>query len=455
MTRFMSSNYLLKNNTAQELYSCVENLPIFDYHCHLSEIEIYNNRTFSNIGELWLECDHYKWRVMRNFGIDERFITADATYKEKFIQFAKAIQSFAGNPVYHWCHLELKKYFGIDEPLNADNAERIFDLTEKMMQDGSFSARELIVKSKVDTLITTDDPLSNLDYHKKLKEEEARFSVLPCFRPDVYLNINDDFFKNISKLSQMTGIEVKDIPSLLSALENRLEYFIANGCVVADVAFENFPKCTLDIKKANKVFKGKMSDVLIESYRYHVIKGLVEMFSRHDIILQLHVGVIRNQNSVLFNKLGKDVGNDSVANVVDINLASKLFDDCNKTYGLPRTIVYTLNPTAYMPISTLLGNFAGKSKGSMQLGAAWWFMDHKDGIYEQLKVLSSTSGLGIFNGMLTDSRSFTSYARHDYFRRILCSLVGEWVEGGEYPLDEAKKLVSNVSFYNSKNYFVR
>ncbi len=279
--------------------------------------------------------------------------------------------------------------------------------------------------------------------------------MLPCFRPDVYLNINDDFFKNISKLSQMTGIEVKDIPSLLSALENRLEYFIANGCVVADVAFENFPKCTLDIKKANKVFKGKMSDVLIESYRYHVIKGLVEMFSRHDIILQLHVGVIRNQNSVLFNKLGKDVGNDSVANVVDINLASKLFDDCNKTYGLPRTIGYTLNPTAYMPISTLLGNFAGKSKGSMQLGAAWWFMDHKDGIYEQLKVLSSTSGLGIFNGMLTDSRSFTSYARHDYFRRILCSLVGEWVEGGEYPLDEAKKLVSNVSFYNSKNYFVR
>lgn len=455
MNKFMSSNFLLKNSVAKDLYDSVKDLPIYDYHCHLSEKEIYEDRRFDNIGELWLEGDHYKWRVMRNAGVDERFITGDATFKEKFIEFAKVIPDFAGNPVYHWCHLELSKYFDIDEALNGDNAERIYEECTRKMQDGSFSARNLIVKSRVDTLVTTDSPLSTLSYHKKLREEEKRFRVLPCFRPDAFLTIDGDFFDNIDALSKMSGIDIVDIDSLLDALEIRLLYFIENECVISDIAFENFPKCTLSKAKANKVFKGKMSKELLENYRYYVIKGLIDMFNRHDVILQLHIGVIRNQNTVLFKKAGKDVGNDSVANVIDINLASRLFDECNLDGGLPRMIVYTLNPNAYMPLATLLGDFAGKSRGAMQLGAAWWFMDHKDGINEQLRVLSSTGGIGLFNGMLTDSRSFTSYARHDYFRRILCSLIGEWIESGEYPLEDGKKLVANVSYYNSKNYFVR
>ncbi len=460
MKRFFSDDVFLTNETAKSLYSAVKDMPIFDYHCHLSPEEIYSDRRYKNIGELWLECDHYKWRIMRHFGIDERFITGDAEYKEKFFKFCEALPRFAGNPVYHWCHLELKKYFGIDLPICAANAEYIWTTTENMMQTRRYSARELIVRSRVDTVVTTDDPLSDLSYHTLLREEE-RFSVLPCFRPDRVIAIEkEDFADYVRELSSLTDIEIDGIDSLVKALESRLLYFLERGCVAADISFENFPRKSLDRESADRalvsaVGRKRLNRKEMENYRYHIIAELSKLFARHDVATQIHFGVIRNQNTKLFREVGVDCGNDSVAGTMEVNNASALLDEVNVEVGLPKTILYTLNPTSYYPLATLIGDFAGRTRGRVQLGAAWWFLDHKDGIYEQMRILSATAGIGNFNGMLTDSRSFTSYARHDYFRRILCSLVGEWVERGEYHHMHALSLVKDVCYNNCKKYFVR
>ena len=461
MQNFFDDKTFLTNNVARELYAQVKDLPIYDYHCHLDPREIYENRRFDDIGTLWLEADHYKWRVMRNYGVSEECITGGANYKRKFIAFASALPSFAGNPVYHWAHLELKKYFGITEPLTAENAEDIWNRTKEIMSDGSFCARELIVRSGVDTVITTDDPVSDLKYHKLLKCEEKRFKVLPCFRPDKSINITaPDFTEYIKTLSGASGIIIDSIESLILALENRLDYFVENGCRVADMSFENFPNANYSIDKANDAFKAsflfdrnEQADYDFNSYRFVVIAELMKLFAKKGIAVQIHTGVVRNQNTKRYKELGADSGIDSVGNALDIVAGARLFDLVEQEGGLPRTIVYTLNPNSYYPLATMIGDFAGESRGKMQLGAAWWFMDHRDGIREQLKVFANTSGLGLFNGMLTDSRSFVSYARHDYFRRILCSVVGEWVEAGEYPSDHAKKLVADIAYNNAKNYF--
>lgn len=455
MQNFLNDDIYLTNSVARELYAQVKDLPIYDYHCHLDPREIYENRRFDDIGTLWLEADHYKWRVMRNYGVPEKYITGEADYKQKFIAFASALPSFAGNPVYHWAHLELKKYFGITEPLSAENAEDIWNRTKEIMSDGSFCARKLIVRSGVDTVITTDDPVSDLGYHKLLKEREKRFKVLPCFRPDRSINITaPDFDDYIKTLSSVSGVKIDSIESLIRALEIRLDYFIENGCTVADMSFENFPDYHHDYL-ADCALKGRnqREERNCIAYRYEVIAGLMKLFAKKGIAVQIHTGVVRNQNTKRYEELGADSGIDSVGNALDIVAGARLFDRVEQNGGLPRTIVYTLNPNSYYPLATMIGNFAGETKGKMQLGAGWWFMDHRDGIREQLKVFANTSGLGLFNGMLTDSRSFVSYARHDYFRRILCSLVGEWVEAGEYPSDHAKKLVADIAYNNAKNYF--
>lgn len=457
MRNFFDDDVFLSGDVARKLYAQVAELPIYDYHCHLDPREIYSNRRFDNIGELWLEADHYKWRVMRNFGVSENLVTGNADYKSKFMAFAKALPSFAGNPVYHWAQLELKKYFGITEPLCADNAEDIWNRTKDMMSDGSFCARELIVRSGVDTVVTTDDPLSDLAYHKLLKAEEKRFCVLPCFRPDKAINISaQDFAQYINALSEATGVEITGVNALMRALGMRLDYFIENGCTVADTSYENFPNSHFDIEKADVALQGRFAgkeSVDEDSYRFAVIAELMKLFARKGIVAQIHTGVVRNQNTKRFEALGADSGIDSVGNALDIVAGARLFDCVERDCGLPRTIVYTLNPNSYYPLATMIGDFAGESKGKMQLGAGWWFMDHRDGIREQLKIFANTSGIGVFNGMLTDSRSFVSYARHDYFRRILCSVVGEWVDDGEYPLEFAKQLVEDISYFNAKTYF--
>ncbi len=460
MSIFMSDKIFLTSETAQKLYAQIKDLPIFDYHCHLDPKEIYEDRHFNDIGELWLEADHYKWRVMRNFGTDERLITGDAEYKEKFFAFAEALPSFIGNPVYHWAHLELKKYFGMSVPLSSKTAGEIWDKTREMMKDKRFCARELIVSSGVDTVVTTDDPTSDLKYHKLLKAEEKRFCVLPCFRPDKAINISaGDFAQYIKMLSEISGVAVKDVRSLTRALENRLDYFIENGCTAADISFENFPNAPFDEKVADRCILEKLSGESTcaedeDCYRAVVIVSLMKLFAKKKIVLQIHTGVVRNQNTLRFGALGADTGIDSIGNALDIVAGGRLFDAVERDGGLPKTIVYTLNPNSYYPLATMIGDFAGESKGKLQLGAAWWFMDHRDGIREQLRTFANTSGLGLFNGMLTDSRSFVSYARHDYFRRILCSVLAEWADGGEYPSGEDLiELAKNIAYCNAKNFF--
>ena len=460
MTEFFDDNVFLTNGVACELYREIKDLPIFDYHCHLDPKEIYENRVFKNLGELWLECDHYKWRVMRNFGADEKLVTGEADYKDKFFAFANALPSFIGNPVYHWAHMELKKYFGIALPLSNKTAKVIWDETALKMSDGSFCARELIVRSNVDTVVTTDDPISDLGYHKLLKQEEKRFAVLPCFRPDKCINIcADDFAQYVDKLAQAAGVKISGFDDLIRALKKRLDYFIENGCVAADISFDNFPDAAYDVAAADASFKSRLSGGVLSkenesAYKFTLIAALASAFSKRNIVLQIHTGVVRNQNGKRFKALGADTGIDSVGNALDIVAGAKLFDCVENLGGLPKTVVYTLNPNSYYPLATMIGDFAGDIKGKMQLGAAWWFMDHRDGIREQLRIFANTAGLGTFNGMLTDSRSFTSYARHDYFRRILCSLLGEWAEAGEYPTDGSLlELAKNIAYFNAKNYF--
>ncbi len=459
MTKFMAEDFLLTNDTAKSLYKEVKDLPIFDYHCHLSPKEIFEDRKFFNLCELWLEGDHYKWRVMRNAGVDEKYINGNAEPYEKFLAFASVMPRFIGNPVYHWAHLELKKYFGITMPINCDNAKEIWDKTSEMMAGGEFGARRLIEMSGVDTVITTDDPIDSLEYHEKLID--LTFKVLPCFRPDKVLGIEKDAFAEyISSLSNIADTRISDIDTLLDALAKRLDYFIAHGAVVADCSFCDFPIADGQKDVANKALGKRLSGEEISSkesdeYVFCVLRGLCRLFADRGIVLQLHTGVIRNCNSVRFAKLGADCGIDSVANAINVDGMVKLFDRVERDGGMPKTIVYTLNPAAYYPIATALGDFAGETAGKMQLGAAWWFMDHRDGIREQLKIFADTAGLGYFNGMLTDSRSFVSYARHDYFRRVLCSVLGEWAENGEYPCDNSLvEIAKDICYYNAKRFFI-
>ncbi len=463
MTPFMADSFLLNNLTARKLYKTAASMPIFDYHCHLSPFEIYKDKVFYNLTELWLEGDHYKWRIMRAFGIDEQYITGSAAPKEKFLRFAEALPAFIGNPVYHWAHLELKRYFDIALPICSDNAEKIWSKTLKIMADGSFSAQQLIARSAVKAVVTTDDPSDSLEYHLLLQKEPLPFKVLPCFRPDAAVNIEKEgFAAYIFKLADSANAGISDFDSLLGALGKRLDYFCINGAVAADIAIEDFPKGHGDTSAADRALKAALkgekslaSD--IEEYKFALIKALASMFAAKGMVMQLHTGVIRNVNSRRFSALGADTGIDSVGNAIDITAAARLFDSVEREGGLPKTVVYTLNPNSYYPLSTLAGDFAGEVKGKMQLGAAWWFLDHRDGIREQLRILASTGGLGLFNGMLTDSRSFTSYARHDYFRRILCDIIGEWVEKGEYPddTDMLEKLVKDICYDNAVNYFLK
>jgi glucuronate isomerase len=460
MSHFMSDSYLLKGKSSHKLYSFVKDLPIFDYHCHLSPSEIFQDRKFYNLTELWLEADHYKWRLMRNFGIDESLITGDSAPYDKFYAFCTAIPAFIGNPVYHWAHLELKIYFDLTIPICQDNAKLIWDTALQKMSDGSFSARQLIKISNVDTVITTDDPIDDLNFHKLLKKENLPYNVLPCFRPDKVINIEKyEFSLYIKNLANKAEINITSIDDLEKAIENRIIYFANAGATAADLSFTDFPY-EVNREKAEKAFLKKLNKENItldeeNAYKFEIIYILAKLFSKHNFVMQIHTGVVRNQNTARYNLLGQDCGIDSVANAPDIINAGRLFDKIELNGGLPKTIIYTLNPTAYYPIATMLGDFAGGVKGKMQLGAAWWFADHRDGIKEQLKVFASIGGLGLFNGMLTDSRSFVSYARHDYFRRILCSIIGKWVDDGEYPDDDKqlKELLTNICYNNSKTFF--
>ena len=458
---FFDNKVFLENDKAVELYEYAKSLPIFDYHCHLAPQDILGDKVFSNLTELWLNGDHYKWRIMRAYGVDEKFITGDGDDKEKFFRFAEALPHFIGNPVYHWAHLELKKYFDLTLPICPKNAEEIWTRTLEKMADGSFSAKKLIERSNVCAVVTTDDPVDDLSAHRAISGEDNPFKVLPCFRADRLINIDKpDYADYVKKLGEVAGVEIKGFNELLEAVERRLDFFVANGATAVDIGMEDFPFGYGDVSKCDDIIKDRLDGKVIDDedkaeFQFTLMAHIAKMLRDRGMVMQLHVGVIRNCNTVLFDRCGVDVGGDSVANVLNVNNARDFLDYVEQNGGLPKTIIYTLNPTAYYPLATLIGDFQGGERGKIQLGAAWWFMDHRDGIKEQMRVLASTGGLGLFNGMLTDSRSFTSYARHDYFRRIFCSLVGEWVESGEYPDDKEtlENLVKNVCIDNAKIYF--
>ena len=463
MKKFMDEDFLLTTETAKNLYhNYAEKLPIIDYHCHLSPQEIYEDVRYENITQVWLGADHYKWRQMRSNGVEEKYITGDASDREKFQKWAETLEKAIGNPLYHWSHLELKKYFGYEGHLCGDTAQEVWDLTSEKLKQENMSARGLILQSNVDTICTTDDPIDSLEWHRKIKEDGFEVKVLPAWRPDKAMNIEKaDFAQYITKLAQVSGVEIKDFDSLIEALKNRMDFFAENGCTVSDHGLEYVMYESYEPTEVNEIVKTRLSDGVLtkteeRKYKTAFMTALGREYAKKNWVMQLHYGVQRDLNKKVFNALGPDAGIDAIntySSSIEMGqyLNALAIDD-----SLPKTIIYSLNPADNAAIGTVIGCFQDSSAvGKIQHGAAWWFNDHKTGMMEQMTSLANLGLLGNFVGMLTDSRSFLSYTRHEYFRRIMCELIGGWVENGEYPDDEKalKQIVEGISYYNCKNYF--
>lgn len=464
MKKFMDENFLLSNETAINLYNnYAKDMPIIDYHCHLNPKEIFENKRFKNITEAWLYGDHYKWRAMRSNGIDEKYITGNASDYEKFMAWAKTMPMTLGNPLYHWTHLELQRYFGIYEVLNEKTAPVIWEKVNALLNGEGFGARDLIAKSNVKALCTTDDPIDSLEYHIKLKADtEFGVKVLPALRPDKGLQINKEtFIPWVEKLEQVYQKDVKNYEQFLEALESRVRFFNEVGCRISDHGLDSLIYMEASKEEVADIFakalKGQTVSLDEESkYKTYTLKFLGRLYSELKWTMQLHLAALRNNNTKMLKQLGPDTGFDSINDENVANSVSRLLDSLEVDNSLPKTILYTLNPKDNYVLSTMLGNFQGTEvPGKIQFGAAWWFLDNKDGMIEQMKVLANTGLLSRFVGMLTDSRSFLSYTRHEYFRRILCNLIGEWVENGEVPEDMELigSIVQGICYNNAKGYF--
>ncbi|WP_125153549.1 glucuronate isomerase [Clostridium rectalis] len=464
MKKFMDEDFLLSSNTAVNLYkNYAKDMPIIDYHCHLDAKEIFENKRFKNITEAWLYGDHYKWRAMRSNGIDEEYITGNAGDYEKFMAWARTIPMTIGNPLYHWTHLELQRYFGIYDVLNEETALSIWEKANKMLNESQFGARELIVKSNVKVLCTTDDPTDSLEYHIKLKDDlNFPVKVLPALRPDKGLQISKStFIPWIKKLEMVYGKSIRTYDEFLKALEDRVNFFHEVGCRLADHGFNSigFKECSKE--EVEEIFNKVMDKQPVNKeeackYETYTLHFLGKLYCKLGWTMQLHIGALRNNNSRMFEKLGADTGFDSINDEKVAYPLSKILDSLEKDNFLPKTIIYTLNPKDSYVISTMLGNFQGSQiPGKIQYGSAWWFLDNKDGMIQQMKTLANTGLLSRFVGMLTDSRSFLSYTRHEYFRRILCNIIGDWVENGEVPNDMSLlgSIVQGICYYNAKEYF--
>lgn len=460
---FFDHRYLLDSDTAVDLYNkFAKDLPIYDYHCHLSPKDIAEDRVYTNIGELWLEGDHYKWRMMRACGVPEEKITGSASWHDKFIAFASIMPRIIGSPVYHWAHLELKVYFDIVRPMNADSAEEIWEAANAKMADGSFSARKLIVGSNVEALCTTDDPADTLEFHKAIAEDDSfSVKVLPSFRPDMICTglLNPGFKAYLTRLETVSGMPCNTFDGFLSAVESRLDFFVENGCKVSDISLGSLSEKTATYEEAKAAFEAvlagkEVSGADAEAYCDYMLRRMAKGYAQRGMAMQLHFSAIRNNNTARFAALGADCGNDSVGPAISVASFGRFLDAIEKDGGLPKTIVYTLNEPQYYELATMIGNFWGDVPGKLQLGAAWWFCDHVEGIKNQLKMASASGALGVFNGMLTDSRSFTSYPRHDFFRRILCSYIANFVDNGEYDSDEKylAKLIGDICIDNVRNF---
>lgn len=464
MKKFMDENFLLSNDAAVTLYhKYAKEMPIIDYHCHLIPKEIYENRRFKNIADAWLFGDHYKWRAMRSNGVDEKYITGDSSDYEKFMAWVKTLQIAIGNPLYHWTHLELKGFFGIDEVLNEKTAPEIWDKANKLLQGEGFGARELIKKANVKTLCTTDDPTDSLEYHIKLKEDkDFDVKVLPAFRPDKGVRINKDtFIPWVKKLGEVAEKNIRNYGDFLEALESRVEFFHSVGCRISDHALDSVTYAEASKEEIEDIFLKAINGSKVTSeeeskYVTYTLRFLGKLYSKLGWAMQLHIAAMRDNNTRMFNKMGQDVGFDSINDESIAYALSRFLNSLEIENSLPKTILYTLNPKDNYVLGTMLGNFQGSGiPGKIQFGSAWWFNDNKDGMIEQMKTLANLGLLSRFVGMLTDSRSFISYTRHEYFRRILCNLIGEWVENGEVPddMELLGKIVQDISYNNAKEYF--
>ncbi len=450
----VTKDFMLHTPEARRLYhDYAEMLPIIDYHCHLSAELIAKDHTFADAAELFLGGDHYKWRAMRSFGIEEKYITGDASGYEKFMKFAEMIPYCIGNPLYHWTHLELKRYFGVDEALCPETADKIWNKCNEMLKKPEFSAKNLIINSKVEALCTTDDPADTLEWHKQIRESGFSVKVLPTFRPDKAMNITAPTFR-----AYIDALGVKTYDELLAKLSERIDFFAQNGCKLSDHSLERVAFGTGDAGKVfDKVLAGEEVTAQEEAdYRTGVLLHCAREYARRGWTMQLHIGAMRNNNSRMFARLGADAGFDSINDLCIAESLSRLLDALDKDDLLPKTILYTLNPKDNYVLGTMLGNFQqGPQRGKIQFGSGWWFNDQRDGMENQMRTLANLGLLSAFVGMLTDSRSFVSYPRHEYFRRIFCNVIGQWVHDGEYPEDweTLGRIVRGVCHDNAAEYF--
>nr|WP_269448679.1 glucuronate isomerase [Metabacillus kandeliae] len=461
----MKEDMLLSSKMGEKLYhGYAKDMPIFDYHTHLDARDICEDKIFSNPAEVWLAGDHYKWRAMRWLGIEEKLITGDADDKQKFLAWASCVPKTAGNPLFLWTHLELYRYFGIKEMLSADNAERVWDECSEKLRSREYSARSLMRAFSVEVLCTTDDPADSLEHHAAMLENSSKTdcAVLPAFRPDSILNCSGNHFTNcVLQLQEASSQHIASYSGLLTALEARINFFHAHGCRISDHGFSEFPLVKQEKVDQEAIFQkamngGAVTNEEAESFQGELLLFLARKYHSLGWAMQLHIGAARNNKTAGFLSIGKDAGFDSMLDFMLSRRINAFLDALDREGKLPKTVLYSLNPVHHEVLASAIGNFQGGGiKGKLQLGAGWWFNDQKDGIERQLTCLASIGLISTFIGMVTDSRSFLSFPRHEYFRRILCSLIGSWAENGELPMDEAflGEIIQDICLYNAREYF--
>ncbi|WP_077328375.1 glucuronate isomerase [Virgibacillus siamensis] len=463
MKTFIQDDFLLKNDTAKVLYhESAKDMPIIDYHNHLVPDEIAADKQFGTISDIWLAGDHYKWRAMRANGIDEAYITGEKSAYEKFLAWAETVPKMIGNPLYHWTHLELLRYFDIDTLLNEQTAPEIWEEVNRKLKQPSMSARSLLKKNKVEFVGTTDDPADDLKTHEALQQEDFDVQVSPSFRPDKGLGIEQDTFlpwvKSLEKASRKT---IGSYPDFLEALSNRVDYFDEHGCRSSDhginvMFYETVSEAETDAIFQKRLQGNKLSPKEVNQFKTYTLLSLGKMYAAKDWVMQLHIGPLRNNNARMFQMLGADSGFDSIGDASLAEPLAKFMDELENQGELPKTVLYSLNQKDYYVLAAMAGNYQNsKIPGKIQFGTSWWFNDQIDGMEYQMKTLANVGLISNFIGMLTDSRSFLSFPRHEYFRRILCNLLGTWVEEGQAPADMTllKQYVKDICYYNAKRYF--
>ena len=453
---YIKNNFLLTNETAERLYfNYAKDMPIFDYHCHLPEKQILENKPFNDVFEIWLAGDHYKWRLMRNYGVSEEFITGNTSNKEKFMTYCRVLGTAFGNPLYHWSQVELKEFFGCELEINEENAEAIWDQCNAYIKANGVTPQKLIEQSNVSHLCTTNEVFDDLTTFEEIAKKDYKFKVIPAYRADKIMNIEAE--KYLEFLGKFGTVENLDV--LEAKLEERLQAFLAVGARAADIALQSVYPIT-EKAEAEAVFQKRIGGEGVSEKESEIFKGyltyfLFKLYAKYGIATELHIGAMRNNNSNMLARLGLDTGFDSIAEDNSIKYMSRLFDRLNSENALPKTIVFNLNPKMNAEIMTLIGCFqSDEARGKIQYGPAWWFLDNKVGMEKHLDDLTATGHIATFVGMLTDSRSLLSYPRHHYFRRILCNFLGGMMERGEMTANEALvgKVVKDICYYNSINY---